>query len=1375
MPLRSVAGAAASFRGYRHQCLYTLHRALTSSTDEVVQPEGIEDLAVFDGERLTEVCQVKSVGEPLAVHHLKSARGSFFTRAAAILRDDPNSALRIVSFGPVGPELAAAIASDGPERSRVISKSADSSVSPEELRAVFERLHPIDEVTETALEGAIESRLAQLVTGIDAKASLDLLMFWVYRFAEARSALTRGRVEHQLIDVGRYLSERAAHHLEWFTTIEPLEDLTIDATRRDALASEIHHGMQARWEHVQAGVTVERPAQLGRIADALRDKRVAIVHGASGQGKSTLAYQFMRDLPEVWRFRVRRIDDREHAARIAMLLASFGRTLELPVCVLVDVAASDTSWPELVARMYEEENLRILVAIREEDWRRTEPSRATFDFADVPLYELRRPEAEGIFRGLGAAARSREILDFEQAWTTFGGEGPLLEFVHVVTQGSTLRDVLREQLGRLLDEARNGTRPSQEIDLLRHVAVASAYGARLRLRDLVEALSVPAPVRAVDLLEREYLVRIEEGGAAITGLHPVRSEIIADLLTDPVLDPWLTTARSCLPLLYEADLETFLLHAFSRRPDLRDDLSAEALGLGPRSWRGLAGVGRALLWLGIATYVDANRSLLDRLHSTYGDSYSLYLDWDVAGVMPGVADEVIETIAGMAARGDELRAAVAAARAEQRPKDQVWQYLRAWLLTCQPPALEPEAGEWSDVGQFLFWSGHLEVNRSFDDWLPADSIAKVWDEAPLGAIADLMVGCHSAGSRHLSRLQAARDASDRVFGELLIARIENDQSRVVAHFIVPVAGTSVVQGGEDLDVHALTMERVGFLRRLWPECDVWGAQGYGHRILDLGHDATTKEIPRRNLPMPWLTSVNGQVLGFDQLHRRPEDWDRFRDELATKRHAAMRAARILAEALRRYHRSSSDHVIGFSLDPEAVEDVRKTIDAPLRLPRSAVDEWGFVAEASSAEASRSVVGAGNPLRLSLRRLKPLLDAKRDWSVSVTNALQQVPRCLAVDPILARRPLSDEQRMELRAQAEHLGVGVDLGPLTSLNVRDAYERLGPLRAASAALFADDVHVSRDRDLAVEAGQYLSFGAIWECFLARPGMRVADAQAEADQRLKRRIRQLTRDLERLAVPEGPTSCRVLSTNHHWNHAPALFLAFDTTQDATSQYAATERLLGSVRDLLRGDSALAGRLTALAFRSVAVVLLVRGKAPTAETLVFNTLDAQSERELTPLDFIPKQLTPETMAALGVELISNPMLGEVNALLAAVARHWSISAHLADVLSLGEADDRAEARIKSYVDDVASRLSATIDDEMLRMRRLDDWANGLETTLAVDLSAALRELWSQVVPDAIETKVTVQELADARTRLEGARTLALLIRSEVADLAVRSGSPSI
>jgi hypothetical protein len=130
--------------------------------------------------------------------------------------------------------------------------------------------------------------------------------------------------------------------------------------------------------------------------------------------------------------------------------------------------------------------------------------------------------------------------------------------------------------------------------------------------------------------------------------------------------------------------------------------------------------------------------------------------------------------------------------------------------------------------------------------------------------------------------------------------------------------------------------------------------------------------------------------------------------------------------------------------------------------------------------------------------------------------------------------------------------------------------------------------------------------------------------------------------------------------------------------------------------------------------------------------------------------------------------MVGEANRLLGAVARHWAISAHLADVLTLGEADDAAEARIKSYVEEVASSLSATIDDEMLHMSRLDEWVSGRDPGSSGDLAPALQELWSVVVPKAAETRATVQQLADSRSRLEEARNLALLIRAEVANVAM-------
>jgi hypothetical protein len=55
---RSTSGATASYRGYRRQALYVLSRILKPSQSQLVfQPEGIEDLTIYEGERLVEVCK----------------------------------------------------------------------------------------------------------------------------------------------------------------------------------------------------------------------------------------------------------------------------------------------------------------------------------------------------------------------------------------------------------------------------------------------------------------------------------------------------------------------------------------------------------------------------------------------------------------------------------------------------------------------------------------------------------------------------------------------------------------------------------------------------------------------------------------------------------------------------------------------------------------------------------------------------------------------------------------------------------------------------------------------------------------------------------------------------------------------------------------------------------------------------------------------------------------------------------------------------------------------------------------------------------------------------------------------------------------------
>src|SRR5207247_1125296 len=109
-------------------------------------------------------------------------------------------------------------------------------------------------------------------------------------------------------------------------------------------------------------------------------------------------------------------------------------------------------------------------------------------------------------------------LSFEEAWTKFGEAGPLMEFIYLVTQGTSLRERLKQQVANLENDVREGRLNAAELELLRLVSVSSAFEARLQLLPLTHHLELPAPQATLRLFEREYLLRVSSEGLLVGGL-----------------------------------------------------------------------------------------------------------------------------------------------------------------------------------------------------------------------------------------------------------------------------------------------------------------------------------------------------------------------------------------------------------------------------------------------------------------------------------------------------------------------------------------------------------------------------------------------------------------------------------------------------------------------------------------------------------------------------------------------------------------------------------------------------------------------------------------------------------------------------------------
>ena len=540
MSVSSQSDATPAYRGYRLQALYTLSRLLESndSANFTFQPEGKEDLAIFDASNnLVEVVQVKAHSEDLALSSFKPKKSdSFFYRVAQLLKTNSHLTISIASFGEIGQEMLQACGENDNKRQTVARKLSEhnkflSEVEADSLLAKIQLIR----VKEAALTESVYRFFKETLTGVAPESAFEILNFWLYICAENKCKITRRDVVDKINKVGRFLAERAAHHKEWFTTIVPLEEPEIDAKLKDELSDEFYRGISARYEHILAEVDVLRSQKLQEIAKKFEENkeknRVVIIHGASGQGKTTLAFRYLHEFfPDQWRFKVQLIDSREHALSIARALAGQADAIGIPIAVYLDVSPNDIGWTELVKELSTHRNIQVLVTVREEDFRRASISGAEIQFSGVEL-TFNRIEAQEIYQSLTSKILPAEFLTFEEAWNKFGGEGPLMEFVYLVTQGNSLRERLLQQITGLKDEARTGKRSYAEIKLLRLASVASAFESQLQIKPLVKYLDLTVPERTLELFEGEYLLRLSEDGSLIQGLHPIRSAILADLLS----------------------------------------------------------------------------------------------------------------------------------------------------------------------------------------------------------------------------------------------------------------------------------------------------------------------------------------------------------------------------------------------------------------------------------------------------------------------------------------------------------------------------------------------------------------------------------------------------------------------------------------------------------------------------------------------------------------------------------------------------------------------------------------------------------------------------------------------------------------------------
>lgn len=1350
---RRLAGAVSAYRGYRRQALYALHRLLDLAEGEHLQPEGVEDLSVIADGRLVEVSQVKSYGVPLTLSHLDpTAEGSFFQAAAARSRRGGRDRLRLITFGPLGTELAGVRDRDEQKTKAVVAKLSQAGIDAAIARELIDRLE-IVEVEEADVSAAVRERLSAMPTGADPAAAFDLLTFWIYAQSEVRATVSSSDARNRVEAVAAFISTMRARHEEWNVTIVPLGDVEVAPDRRVALESEFYQGVSVRFEHVAAGLPVDRPHLLESIDRAFERERVVVVHAASGQGKTTLAYQFLACLPASWRFRIAAVPDRFHALRMATALEGHAAAVGLPVYVHLDVSPQDVAWPTLARELASNEHIRVLVTIREEDWRRSS------DVAVIPFAEvdptLTTEEARDIYRALQSRFPDAPPT-FEEAWTRFGGGGPLLEFVYLVTQRQELRARLSDQVRRLRTEAQStGT---AAIDFLRLASVIAATGARAELAPLASVAGLNDAGHVVSGMEREYLVRLSDDGRLVGGLHPIRSQILAELLTDPALSPIGEHLAAGVGLVTEPDLEIFMLRALSPRDADVGTLARAALGRDLEAWIGYAGIARALRWRGITDYADWHRDLIEEVDPGHSGRWTVVLNTDIAAAMPGGIEAMWAQLAETLPRAAGVRDAVRTFQARQRPTEEALAPLKEWLTQARQPPLPATSIDWTAFAEMYFFSARLG-SLVEPPWLSDAALDGALESATVTALADLSLalfeGDHLAprGRAWLDRHRQALVERYRVAADVI--GFHDDGETVSVDFIV--ASSKQGDNGEppSSSYNSQAVTRLDQLRRLIPDRERYGSQGWGHRVEGIEYDDTEKRIPRGSLPPLWLTSLNATFRGYVELWWRPGTWAAYREDLLAFRRDTCERLEAIATALERFHRGAAGLPVQGITNEGWFKEWSARLEVEALLPRVAVDEFGFSDESSSM-ADPTKAGAISARGLPLYPYLGFVKARRELTRTLRNFADQAPKVMAYVGAVGRAAPGTQDG--IHQKAAELGIA-DLPRLSTINLGDALKALPAFQTGAAALFGSQEQVQlveRERRALSRA-----FG-VWRFFVQSPRTRANDLSVQVARRQRELIESWLQDLcVRLEALDAETTWRV---EQHQGAEAGRLLVTAAGEDAVVVYGLLEPAVRAVNEALSGAQTEDRALIEAHLPRTLIVPLVRDRSLRSEAIDLSTLVIGDE-SWTPQwwHFAPKPVPDELATAYPVWDDAELELG--NRLADLIAASFAITTHMLDLPARRELDDSGKAVLDAHLAGIDPSPAAVLDEAVRQQDLLAAaiGAMGDSEPYRDDLVAALEGI-RNVIDEAprwvSESEVPIEELRAWKPRIDEAVGVVAAVR---------------
>lgn len=1105
--LRSDIGAQAAWKGFTSQTMYIANRLISDNNGYDYYPEDVEDLIIMNNDVVVEAVQIKNISSDLSISNLSATKTSqngdgLFKRMCSLHKQFPSfEKITVAFFGSIGTELKEL----GEKKKTAIEAVKNKLVknhglSAEEADWIINSLS-FEKVSLLDLEKSIQAQIASYVPAMPApQLAEELLIHYISQLSNNKGFTTKEIWENQIHNIGVSISSIDGFYKEYNKSLVCLSELQLNLDE-DEIKKEYSQGVSAHPAHIRLDLDLARPYWTRRIQETIDNERVAIVKGVSGQGKSTLCYRYLIDnYPEGCVFCVRTIANEEQAQNLVTALDGLGKHNK-NLIIYIDVMPGETLWAFLLQELQSRGmTIPVLVSIRDEDYNATPVNGKPIKYGVIEL-ALAEDEAHQIFDSHTADQPNQTLRSFDEAWQFFGGHGPLIEFIYLLTNEQTLKDRVEKQIDALIREKID----DEWIDVLRIVTYAGRIGCPVDYAEIKRITKCSNMEAAIGRLKDEYLIRVIDNGKKIEALHPVRAQIIYDTLCSLTASSDKDIFFDVLSCVSSRNIRLILLDYFTRNRFDSGDI--QRLAEVPfADWLGYANAIKSMLWLDCKCYAENNLDYICSLVGKYGSGWLCFLPIDLSGLLqPDIL--IAESMKDLSfINADQLQKAIDNAKQSLTSTSLDYKLTDCFLKNSNYPQYLPFDDEQrSSFGYSLFWMAKrgIKVELPYDD----SEIVRTISNGGLQPSADAIRGLFEHPNLAKSYLESTKKLTHKIISEMRVIFFAVSDESVTCKFIPPLENSTTDENTK-YDNQYWRIKMLNILQQLYPDIEYIDIELVGVNLLDdLGIPVMDDKlhIHKSKRTINWISETNGWVRVRIEYSMRPATWTQYVSQIDDIRKCIVQFSDTLIRLIDDIYKKGRYTKERWNSVKSNIEQLQKLTFPEKHLPICAVDPYCLYSESSAKSPLVEFVPIAQ--LLSAGKYKKFRKHYSDMCFSMSNFCNQFSEILL-------------------ARINKKGIGTIKNPrLAIFNLFEAAKALLPFQQEYNVLFSryssvDGAYDDHERE------SLLTLVNMWRYVLDYPPRGVAIAY-DAKQRYRKGNNYFRNVLNAVSVDENTA---IYTTSNH-----------------------------------------------------------------------------------------------------------------------------------------------------------------------------------------------------------------------------------------------------